>query len=82
MLDERQSEDLMRPQAMIWYRAAKDFGFPVLVACALGWYIVRADDRAERERASTSATISQLARAVDANTDALRTLVSAFPARQ
>lgn len=82
MLDDRQV-DLAPPASMIWYRVAKDFGFPVIVACALAWYIVRADDRAERERNSTSAMISQLSQAVDANTTALRELViRSAPPRQ
>lgn len=37
------------------YRIVKDFGFPVLVSIALGWWIVRQDDimRAEREHTIT-----------------------------
>lgn len=35
------------------YRVLRDFGFPVLVSIALGWWIVRQDDITRHERLET-----------------------------
>ncbi len=56
------------------YRVLKDFGFPVLVSIALGWWIVRQDDIVRTERKETIAVLYKIANkleSIDNKTDTL-----------